>query len=39
MDSANTFQSLSPLTKVEYPTPTARRKRFTRIREKIQGKR
>ena len=37
--SANTFASLSPMTKVEYPTPSARRKRFAKIREKIQGKR
>jgi hypothetical protein len=37
--SANTFSGLGPDTKVQYPTPSARRKRFAKIREKIQGKR
>jgi hypothetical protein len=37
--TANTFASLSPITKVQYPSPTQRKKRFAKIREKIEGKR
>ncbi len=37
--SANMFAPLTPLTKVQYPTPSKKRKRFAQIREKIEGKR
>ncbi len=37
--TANTFQSLQPLMKVKYPTPSKRKKRFSKIREVIEGKR
>jgi hypothetical protein len=37
--TANTFDSLQANTKVQYPSPTKRRKRFAKIREKIEGKR
>lgn len=37
--TANTFASLQPNTKVQYPSPSKRKKRFAKIREKIEGKR
>lgn len=37
--TANTFQSLEPITKVETPSPSERKKRFAKIRKAIQGKR
>ena len=37
--TANTFTSLEPGMKIQSPTPTQRRKRFAKIREKIEGKR
>jgi hypothetical protein len=37
--SANTLAGLAPNTKVQYPTPSKRKKRFAKIREKIEGKR
>lgn len=37
--TANTFSGLAPNTKVQYPSPSQRRKRFAKIREKIEGKR
>jgi hypothetical protein len=32
MSQANTFESLQPLMKVEYPTKSERKKRFNKIR-------
>lgn len=37
--TTNSISGLAPMTKVQYPAPSARRKRFAKIREKIQGKR
>lgn len=38
--TANTFASLSPLTKkLQSPPQSKRRKRFAKIREQIEGKR
>lgn len=37
--TANTFESLQANNKVTYANPTARKKRFAKIREKIEGKR
>ena len=38
--TANTFTSLNPNTKqLQMPTPSKRKKRFAKIREKIEGKR
>lgn len=37
--SANIFGPLTPATKQVYPTQTARKKRFAKIREQIEGKR
>lgn len=35
--SANMFAPLSPLTKVQYPSATKKKKRFAKIREQIKG--
>lgn len=35
--SGNTLIGLAPLTKVKYPTDTERKKRFSKIRQKIEG--
>jgi hypothetical protein len=38
--SANTFDTLNPNYKqLQTPTPSKRKKRFAKIREKIEGKR
>ena len=38
--SATTFDSLNPNTKqLQMPVPSKRKKRFAKIREKIEGKR
>jgi hypothetical protein len=37
--TANTYASLQANDKAQYPTPSQRKKRFAKIREKIQGKR
>jgi hypothetical protein len=37
--TANTYQSLESNNKVVYPSPSQRKKRFAKIREKIEGKR
>lgn len=37
--SANIFDTLTPNTKIQYPSPSQRRKRFAKIRQQIQGKR
>lgn len=37
--SANLLAPISPLTKVQYPSPSVRKKRFAKIREQIKGKR
>lgn len=35
--SANMFAPLTPITKVQYPSTTQKRKRFAKIREQIKG--
>lgn len=35
--SANMFAPLTPLTKVQYATPTNKKKRFAKIRQKLKG--
>lgn len=35
--TANTFESLQVNTKVQYPSPSNRRKRFAKIRKMIKG--
>jgi hypothetical protein len=37
--TANTYASLQANDKAQYPTPSNRKKRFAKIREKIEGKR
>lgn len=37
--TANTYASLQANDKNVYPSPSKRRKRFAKIREKIEGKR
>ncbi len=37
--TANTYASLQANDKTQNPTPSQRKKRFAKIREKIQGKR
>jgi hypothetical protein len=37
--TTNTSNGLAPNTKKQFPTPSGRRKRFAKIREKIEGKR
>ncbi len=37
--TANTYASLQSNNKTQYATPSDRKKRFAKIREKIQGKR
>ncbi len=37
--TANTFESLQANNKLQYPTPSKRKKRFAKIREMIEGKR
>lgn len=37
--TANTFESLQANNKVQYPSPSKRKKRFAKIREMIKGKR
>lgn len=39
MGSANIYNSLSPMITQISPTPSQRKKRFAKIREKIEGKR
>jgi hypothetical protein len=37
--TSNIFAAMTPMTKNVYPTPSQRKKRFAKIREKIEGKR
>ncbi len=37
--TANTYASLQANDKNQYPSPSKRKKRFAKIREKIEGKR
>lgn len=39
MGTANTFPSLQASDKLQYPSPSKRRKRFAKIREVIKGER